>query len=381
MSVNYLKWLIHYLLSMADPDDKPVEVNANIITCKNDTSLSSIDENASVVSDKPSDSNDTIGRVSLLMDDLNSVSSLLNSLKKISPARAQPGRPSKTAVNNKQPTDDRICKIIECLDKVHVLNRKLVDRIGLLLEENVSLKKEFTSFRKERPSYSSVASLAPVVAGESTIVAPQAGVAVGNGVTTRATSETTVTHPELKKMKSKIDNLEQESLNNFLMIRAQTVDGIIESCTNQKSTEQGAGNVSESQRMPQAHSSSHSASNKLFEHVPQTDIFKSAVVQLLRNADIPISRDDIVGITVQGRDTKHLKVQCASHAAKVCMLSTARTVKPNQLYINEYVTKFRASLLYRLRSLKKNHRSLTSVYSRNGSICYKMMDNRKYFIV
>ena len=45
--------------------------------------------------------------------------------------------------------------------------------------------------------------------------------------------------------------------------------------------------------------------------------------------------------------------------------------------VNEYLTKTRSNLLYKLRSLCKNYSTLTSVYSLNGNIYYKTVSSEK----
>ena len=55
---------------------------------------------------------------------------------------------------------------------------------------------------------------------------------------------------------------------------------------------------------------------------------------------------------------------------------------PTNVYINEYLTQKRSALLYKLRVIKKDNPAIGSVYTRNGSIYYKLhSDKNKQYIV
>ena len=70
---------------------------------------------------------------------------------------------------------------------------------------------------------------------------------------------------------------------------------------------------------------------------------------------------------------KHLKVVFESENMKSAVLQGARSSKPANFYVNEYLTQKRSNLLYKLRIMRKqNESSISSVYSRNGTVYYKL---------
>ena len=55
---------------------------------------------------------------------------------------------------------------------------------------------------------------------------------------------------------------------------------------------------------------------------------------------------------------------------------------PTNIYINKYLTQKRSAILYKLRVIKKVYPAVGSVYTRNGSIYYKLhSDKNKQYIV
>ena len=67
---------------------------------------------------------------------------------------------------------------------------------------------------------------------------------------------------------------------------------------------------------------------------------------------------------------------------KSSILQGARLNHPTNIYINEYLTRKRSALLYKLRVIKKDNPAIGSAYTRNGSIYYKLhSDKNKQYIV
>ena len=67
---------------------------------------------------------------------------------------------------------------------------------------------------------------------------------------------------------------------------------------------------------------------------------------------------------------------------KSSIIQGARLNRPTNIYINEYMTQKRSALLYKLRVIKKNNPAIGSVYTRNGSIYYKLhSDKNKQYIL
>ena len=64
------------------------------------------------------------------------------------------------------------------------------------------------------------------------------------------------------------------------------------------------------------------------------------------------------------------------------LLATLPLTADQYIYINEYLTQKRLALLYKLRVIKKDNPAIGSVYTRNGSIYYKLhSDKNKQYIV
>jgi hypothetical protein len=160
-------------------------------------------------------------------------------------------------------------------------------------------------------------------------------------------------------MTSKIDHLEQESLTNVIMLQGPAVETIVAAHSDRSSS----GPVTESNKR-----------NK-------SALLKAAVGEALRTAAVPIQMDHIAAVWPQGKERKHLKVVCRSVESKILILSTIRNIRPDNLYANEYLTKHRASLLYKLRSLRRQFADITSAFSRNGVVCCKIRGSDRPIVV
>ena len=85
-----------------------------------------------------------------------------------------------------------------------------------------------------------------------------------------------------------------------------------------------------------------------------------------------IAENDITELSIVGRARKHLIVVLASANMKSSILQGARLNHPTNVYINEYLNQKRSALLYKHRVIKKDNPAIGSVYTRNGSIYYKL---------
>ena len=92
----------------------------------------------------------------------------------------------------------------------------------------------------------------------------------------------------------------------------------------------------------------------------QSDL-KQTVLDLLRPTINSLAVGDLSSVIVHGHERKHLRVNCASLDIKVFILLSRKTVRPAGIFGNEYLTKSRASLLFRLRGFKK----VIATYSRS----------------
>ena len=94
------------------------------------------------------------------------------------------------------------------------------------------------------------------------------------------------------------------------------------------------------------------------------------------------AENDITEFSIVCRGHKHLKVVLASANMKSSILHGARLNHPTNVYINDYLTQKRSALLYKLCVIKKDNPAIGSVYTRNGSIYYKLhSDKNKQYIV
>ena len=95
-----------------------------------------------------------------------------------------------------------------------------------------------------------------------------------------------------------------------------------------------------------------------------------------------INRSDIVKITPVGRDKKVLKIVCASNKIKNNILKTARERKLPNIYFSEFLTKYRYTLYYKLRQLKKTNIGLIhSTYTRDGNLFCKLVGDSRFYII
>ena len=93
------------------------------------------------------------------------------------------------------------------------------------------------------------------------------------------------------------------------------------------------------------------------------------------------AENDIRELSIVGRARKHLKVILASANMKSSILQCALLNHPTNVYINEYLTQKRSTLLYKLRVIKKDNPAIGSVYTRNGSIYKLHSDRNKQYVV
>jgi len=53
-------------------------------------------------------------------------------------------------------------------------------------------------------------------------------------------------------------------------------------------------------------------------------------------------------------------------------LRAARIVKPNGVYLSDYLTRYRTNIFYKLRQLKKDNVKVKAVFTRNGNLMCKI---------
>lgn len=294
-----------------------------------------------------------------LRKELRDVDNLLASLKKSYPEKRTSNRLNKNTNPPNQASVDQFSKIVEYLDMIRSLNSKIIDQMEKLTTENSELRRKIDQIPP--PSYAAVVSKGSATGSVCSRSSPISRLPIR-----------TVTPPPpqnyqpeiIVKMTSKLDQLEQNSLCNDLSLQGTNVDEMLAGL-----------------RPTDAPAEPNEEDNgRQRRHLPAAAL-REAVCNLLQPTVPHISTDQLPNITVHGREKKHIKVTCLSRDVKINVLTSFKRSKPSNLYVNEYLTKNRASLLYRLRNLKKNHNSICSVFSRNGLICYKLHGSDQTFTI
>ena len=314
------------------------------------------DTSSSVSND---DRNTTIGSASL-REELFAVSTMLASLKDACPSRTNPVRLSNKSQDQSK-NNIFIPKIIEYLDTIHNLNIRIIDRMDELTEENIKLKGMITDAKK--PSYATIASRTTLSSGLAQ-----------SGTSTKAEVQPHLNHlgplpADLQKISSRVDQLEQESLSCVLMIQGDSIKNVLAKAEKQPATTATAAGESSS--------SGERQDNKL----QQSTALKRSVCDILRPIVTDVSDSCITYVAIQGAQRKHLKITCNSSSSKQHILSTLKRNKPPGLFANEYLTKIRASLLYKVRLLKKQFPSIVAAYSRNGAVFCRMINAERPFML
>ena len=314
-------------------------------------SISSREDAISDSSDSGDDCNNTIGSISL-RDELRSVSEVLANLKRTCPERSNPGRQKKSEPISNKTANDLIPKIIEYLDTIHNLNTRIIDKIDEISTENCNLRAELEA--PSRNSYANVASTA--IPSAATGSHPESGNKQGK------TENSASLPPELQKISSRVDQLEQDTLSNVLMLQGSTLDSIFSA--HDRDTSAAAESSAETRdQQPQ----------------PSQAALKKSVCDILRPTVPHITDDWITHVSIQGRDRKHLKLVCISNEEKTRLVSSLKRAKPLNLYANDYLTKIRASLLFRARTLKRRYPNTLGVFCKNGIVYCKTDSTAKPF--
>lgn len=304
------------------------------------SSSSSSEGDASVLSESNDERNITIGSVSL-RDDLLSVGRLLANLKSSCPERNNPRRAKKNTTQTNKSNNDFMPKMIECLDTIKKLTTRIVDRIEELSHDYINLQIEFEKSNKK--TYATATTEYSPPARSSTSPSLQQAAAVEP-----STLNVTVMPPELEKISTRVDQLEQDSLSDTLLLQGPAIEELIAKDAHVEGTM--SSELEERRRQP------------------EPAALKRSICDLLRPIVPEFSGKNITQLSVQGKDRKHLRMVCSSGDEKVRVLLALKKEKPPNLFVNEYLTKLRSSLLYRARSLRRNYPSVLGAYSRNGSI-------------
>ena len=80
-------------------------------------------------------------------------------------------------------------------------------------------------------------------------------------------------------------------------------------------------------------------------------------------------------VSVFGRNKKLLKVDCGNPVSKEHLLKQARKKRPADLYVSEFLTSSKLSILYNLRQLKKLHPGkFKAIFTKGGNIYYRLQN-------
>ena len=87
-----------------------------------------------------------------------------------------------------------------------------------------------------------------------------------------------------------------------------------------------------------------------------------------------------VKVSVFGKAKKAVKVECPNLASKVHIIRKARARKPQDLFVNEFLTDNKLKLFFHARALKKLHpNKIKAVFTRGGNVCYSLADTNRFY--
>jgi hypothetical protein len=297
-----------------------------------DSPQRSIGSNSSTCSENSR--RESIGSVSL-NNELAKIGSMLPVLKKLNPEKRKPGLRKKPSQNTSFNVDLN-GKMINIVESIFNTTTKMMGRITSLEESNVLLRNQVDELSNGR-SYAEVAAQPP------------------SGTINKSSSDGA--HPVISglggslmvNVDDRLDALEQESLASVLSCQGDAIDSLIERVNHQ------------------------GGSNR-----DQITAIKEALLNELNTiADNPIHEDGIINISLHGRNKKHLKVVCVSKHVKSNIVRTVKKSKPPNFFADDYLTRRRSALLFKLRTMKRNNDRVTAVYCRGGTLFCKTVSNGK----
>ena len=293
-----------------------------------------------------------VGSVSM-REDLDKVNKMLSFLKNFSPEKKRAGRPAKSAIvvtPNAQSRDE----VIKVIDAIYSLNVKMLSSIDNLVAMNTKLKCNLDHILEKQaslPSYSEVVSRG-ISSPDASVTGRRAAI-LGNVTRMPSNANVNSVGPSMLRLEKRLDSVEQDSLAKVMACQGSAVLSIIESLS--VST---AGNNVDAVRNPER--------------------LKQKFVDKMNEYDNgTLQAADIEAVDVIGKETKHLRVTFVSKDARNRTLVTVKRKKPENLFANEYLTKVRAALLFKLRSLKKANNSIERVYAWQGQVCAKTKSSVK----
>lgn len=260
-----------------------------------------------------------------LQDELQRITSHLSNFQpELSTlGKKKPGRPKKQVIT--------LSAVNDSLNGICGLVSSVIKRLDFLEAENTKLK-SLVNLDRGTPSVGGVAT---------------AGDNAGTPAVNSAEVQPTI---QLSNFDYRLDQVEQEALGDCVKIDGDLSSNLISNYSNQPTKD---------------HQS-----------------LKKSLVTVI-NGDLTdfIAEEDILSIKISGSERKHLKVKLANQSTKVRLIKSIKSVKPQNLFINDYLTKARSELLYKLRLLKKSHNSrVNTVYCFGGNVCCRLVNNKSKVI-
>jgi hypothetical protein len=293
-----------------------------------------------------------VGSVSM-REDLDKVNKMLSFLKNFSPEKKKAGRQARSA-NVVTPNAQSLDKVIKVIDAIYSLNVRMLSRIDNLVAMNTKLKCDLDHLLEKQaslPSYSEVVSRG--TSSPDVSVTGRRSAILGNVSRMPSNADVNSVGPSMLRLEKRLDSVEQDSLVKVMACQGSAVLSIIES-----SSISPAGNNADAVRDPGR--------------------LKQKFVDKMNEYDNGTLRAaDIEAVDIIGKETKHLRVTFVSKEARNRTLLAVKRKKPENLFANEYLTKVRAALLFKLRTLKKANNSIERVYAWQGQVCAKTKSSGK----
>jgi hypothetical protein len=159
--------------------------------------------------------------------------------------------------------------------------------------------------------------------------------------------------PSMLHFERRLDCVEQESLVKVMACHGGFIHSIVDS-------------------------SIVTSAGKKVEALRNTDQLKKLFVDKVNELiDDTLCATDIETVDIVGRDKKHLRVSFLSKEARNRIIVAVKRKKPDDLFVNEYLTKSRAAIIFKLRTLRRNDETIERVYVRHGQVCVKTKKSDK----
>ena len=295
--------------------------------------------------------------VELLSEEQSKIDSSIKFLLNYNCKKRKPGRPSNQTLENlnslKEPfksltdiNDLHPGILLDYLTKVNNFNKKILGSLKLLAEKYDDLNKKI----EHGTGTATATDTATGTGTESKIIPGSSAIHVDNSISNNnnngsynSASPLDLIKEENCRLMQKVDALEQKNNSNIIVISGNSLP------------------------LPERSDS-------------DSDHFKSEVLNILiEKTNKIIEKEDIENVISINKDKKIYKIICKKPSVKRTVISYARKNKPTDLYVSEFLTAFRSKLFYEARTLWKNSReSIQSVYTREGNIFYKLINDPKF---